>query len=606
MRINTAICDFTTINATGVNMDHQPVIEIAEFPHDNNLWRIDGLGKIFSKLENNNNLLIEVYLRPVNADSNSICNFAKFDDSGGEIPEYNQLQKIPVNIGLIPALRTGSLWFKGRLQDSNAITDILTFQNLDINEDTVEIIDSNCKIKYLNSSGQEKECKLLLQKNFATDAKVPFSCFKIQNENYKNGIIIPVIEVIRFYYACSTKLAHLTFSHPDEISKILYVRDDETDKVIIQLPQQYTDKEAHFLARIVTSDIAFTGYCQIKDSCVALALDTDERLTTLLTTSFPFVGSTNLMVRGIKIVDRFLVTEICSCSVPFPNISIDRNNDNRKGDKETDIPDDEKKDYRREAPTASHQDHSAIQNQHESATCTSTLQFELNINCFPDLIGKKIEKPKKPFNEYKAQKRVINEKMNAIGLGVDLGTSGKTTIAPAAISTFNTSSEKQNRDALAATFDNSVRAIEYLNEEYSDIQATVYVSNSPACEFVPLTDSANKAQWSYLVSKTKTKRKVLIGKIDYEDKTFWLIEIQARKNEHFVTAIINFETNDEMGYLAKLLYVLAEKRGIWDKIPKRSSLQITTLKHTHKDIASFARKISEKVFELTNSSGIEK
>ena len=214
------------------------------------------------------------------------------------------------------------------------------------------------------------------------------------------------------------------------------------------------------------------------------------------------------------------------------------------------------------------------------------------------MIGKKIEKPKKPFNEYKAQKIVINEQMNVTGLGVDLGTWGQTTIVPASISTFNTQSEKQNRDALAATFDNSIRAIEHLNEEYSDIQATICMSSSPACEFVPLTDSAHKAQWSYLVSKTKTRRKVLLGKIEYKDKTFWLIEIQARKSEHFVTAIIYFETNDEMKYLNQLLYVLAKKRGIWDKIPKNCNLQITTLKHTHKDIESYAQKIYTRIYDL--------
>lgn len=90
-------------------MDQQPVIEIAEFPHDNKLWRIDRLGKIFSQLKNNNNLFIEVYLRPVNFHDNSVYNFARFDNSGREIPEYNQLKKIPVNIGLLPILRVGSL-----------------------------------------------------------------------------------------------------------------------------------------------------------------------------------------------------------------------------------------------------------------------------------------------------------------------------------------------------------------------------------------------------------------------------------------------------------------------------------------------------------------
>lgn len=577
-------------------MDQQPVIEIAEFPHDNKLWRIDRLGKIFSQLKNNNNLFIEVYLRPVNFHDNSVYNFARFDNSGREIPEYNQLKKIPVNIGLLPILRVGSLWIKGKLQNNEAVTDIVTLKNIEINANTVEIINSNYKIKYLDSSGREQECKLLLQKNFATDAKVPFSCLKIQNENYKNGIIIPVIEIIRFYYACSTRLAHLTFSNPEEITKISYAIDNETDKVVIKLPQQYTDQEAFILARILTSDIALSGFFQIKNSLIKIGVN--EQPTTLLSTNFPFINSTNLMVRGIKIVDRFLVTEICSCSAPFPDISVDRSNDNRKGDKKTDIPDDKKKEYRREGRTPSLKGNSIIQNQYESVNCVSTLQFNLNINCFSDLIGKKIEKPKKPFNEYKAQKLAINEKINVTSLGVDLGTWSQTTIAPASISTFNTQSEKQNRAALAATFDNSVRAIEHLNEEYSDIKATIYMPSSPACEFVPLTDSAHKAQWSYLVSKTKTRRKVLLGKIEYEDKTFWLIEIQARKSEHFVTAIIYFQAIDETKYLTQLLYVLAKQRGIWDKVPKNSSLQINTLKHTHKDIKNYAQKIHKRILNF--------
>ena len=312
-------------------MDQQPVIEIAEFPHDNKLWRIDGLGKISSQLKNNNNLFIEVYLRPVNFHDNSVYNFARFDSSGREIPEYNQLKKIPVNIGLLPILRVGSLWIKGKLQNNNAVTDIATLKNIEINANTIEIINSNYKIKYLDSSGREQECKLLLQKNFATDAKVPFSCFRIQNENYKNGIIIPVIEIIRFYYACSTRLAHLTFSNPEEITKISYAIDNETDKVVIKLPQQYTDQEAFILARILTSDIALSGFFQIKNSLIKIGFN--KQPTTLLSTNFPFINSTNLMVCGIKIVDRFLVTEICSCSSPFPDISVDRSNDNRKGDK---------------------------------------------------------------------------------------------------------------------------------------------------------------------------------------------------------------------------------------------------------------------------------
>ena len=77
-----------------------------------------------------------------------------------------------------------------------------------------------------------------------------------------------------------------------------------------------------------------------------------------------------------------------------------------------------------------------------------------------------------------------------------------------------------------------------------------------------------------------------------------MIEIQARKSEHFVTAIIYFQAIDETKYLTQLLYVLAKQRGIWDKVPKNSSLQINTLKHTHKDIKNYAQKIHKKILNF--------
>jgi len=87
--------------------------------------------------------------------------------------------------------------------------------------------------------------------------------------------------------------------------------------------------------------------------------------------------------------------EHTDATVAIPDISVDRSNDNRKGDKKTDIPDDKKKEYRREGRTPSLKGNSIIQNQYESVNCVSTLQFNLNINCFSDLIGKKIEKLEK-------------------------------------------------------------------------------------------------------------------------------------------------------------------------------------------------------------------
>ncbi|AAF41597.1 hypothetical protein EWP20_00990 [Neisseria meningitidis] len=50
-------------------MDQQPLLKL---PNSHIIiWRMDGLGKIFSQLKNNDNLFIEAYLRPVNFHSNS-------------------------------------------------------------------------------------------------------------------------------------------------------------------------------------------------------------------------------------------------------------------------------------------------------------------------------------------------------------------------------------------------------------------------------------------------------------------------------------------------------------------------------------------------------
>ena len=262
------------------------------------------------------------------------------------------MKKIPVNIGLLPILRVGSLWIKGKLQNNEAVTDIVTLKNIEINANTVEIINSNYKIKIFRFKRKRARMQTIVaEKILQQMQKYLFLVLKFKMRITKNGIIIPVIEIIRFYYACSTRLAHLTFSNPEEITKISYAIDNETDKVVIKLPQQYTDQEAFILARILTSDIALSGFFQIKNSLIKIGVN--EQPTTLLSTNFPFINSTNLMVRGIKIVDRFLVTEICSCSAPFPDISVDRSNDNRKGDKKTDIPDDKKKEYRREGRTPS-------------------------------------------------------------------------------------------------------------------------------------------------------------------------------------------------------------------------------------------------------------
>lgn len=496
-----------------------------------------------------------------------------------------------MNIGQLPILIVGSIWKNGQLESYNAISQTVSVQNVNITNQNIQFIDSNKKIKYFDRYNQEKDSRLIPFSYFGLDYSKPISCLQIQHDDYIDGIIIPVTEIIRFYYACSTRLAHLAFSSPHEISKIYYSVDEENHKVTLKLPQKYTDNEAFILARILSNETAFAGFEKIRNSLMKLGIN--SKAISFLESQFPFTCLTKLAVRGIKIHDRFFVTEICSCSAPFPNVIVDRDNDGCKANKETDISDEDKQTYQREQPTAEQKDNLAIQSEEESAAYTKPLQFTLNKDCFLDLANKEIEKPEKPFNQYKSSYCIVNIETSAIDLGTDLGTTGCTTIAP---STLNILPEKQHREVLAATFENSVLAIEYLNEHYANIQAIIHLFNNESCDFVPFIAPRNNAQWSYLDSKSKTRRKVLFGKIEYCGKTFWLIEIQARDNEHFVTAILHLDTNNEIDYFANLLHELAKNKGIWGKLVGIQNMK--TFKHTYTDIKSYAKKIYTKIINF--------
>lgn len=89
----------------GVKMAQQSIIEIAEFPHDNRLWRIDYLGAIMPELQCNN-MMIGVVLHPV---------------SDSTIEKFSQY---------------------------NTISKILTLDNLDINREQARFINSNDEINY--------------------------------------------------------------------------------------------------------------------------------------------------------------------------------------------------------------------------------------------------------------------------------------------------------------------------------------------------------------------------------------------------------------------------------------------------------------------------
>ncbi|MFZ1891193.1 MAG: hypothetical protein WAU37_03270, partial [Formosimonas sp.] len=167
------------------------VITIAEFPKDERVWRVDWL----AAAQHNDNVhsenTIEVYLRPVDMPQTKA-------DFGVTIQE--RVCRL-IGVGQLPVLVLGSLWHNGRLMSEHAIKEYRELRNVQINSNTVKLI----------TAGHKHNEQYVINK-FSFDVGgfkngLSANCLAVEYNGDPYGIIIPVAEVLRFYYAPSSDLS---------------------------------------------------------------------------------------------------------------------------------------------------------------------------------------------------------------------------------------------------------------------------------------------------------------------------------------------------------------------------------------------------------------
>jgi hypothetical protein len=158
------------------------------------------------------------------------------------------------------------------------------------------------------------------------------------------GLLIPAIEVVRFYYIISTRLSLATFY--GDIPKLIHEIprfDIETKTVYMAIKRAVTYKEAYLLGRFWSSDVMRRAAEAIHTWVMKSCNNYKDGMST--STFFPFEGQTELTFNGIKVncadgVPRYLCTKIKSCSGLINYKKIDLSKERiAQGDEDESAPD---------------------------------------------------------------------------------------------------------------------------------------------------------------------------------------------------------------------------------------------------------------------------
>ena len=572
-----------------------PVIQIKEFPNDGRVWRIDWFGAVRKNDNVPTEPTIDVYLRPVSVtDKTSIADFG-----------WLNKERIccTIGVGQLPVLTIGSLWKNGKLLDYQVIVPS-NLPNVNIAEDSVRLIEAAHK----DQTGYIINKAAFDIGGFKNGLSA--RCLAIESDGDPYSIIIPVAEVIRFYYAISTNLAKIAFlgSYETNFDQIIGERcgfDSKTKILIIHLRQWLYDNEGWVLGRILRDKNAQQGFFQIHRSLVKQSVGKYHQ--PMPETNFPFQGKTDWAARCLSFTSggkvRTLILELLRCTAPFPfsNLVVIRDNDGRQASPETDLPESNKRPYLRNQRLKSgtskklHSIEEPVQNM-------KRMVIDYVKERFGDLWNKELIKPEKEFCNYRKTDLLFlppSESTTALGTGD--GTSGQSKTTPISIS-INVGKETDiaqkprshsRSEALPATFENMMAAVRYLSENYQDKGVTAKVWPTL---YMPLT-SNRSSQWSYLdtfattTNLVKTPRRVLIAELNIDNMLFWLVEFEQRESESLTAAMIYGASSMKAEEIKKILHLLARSKGIWKNIPPHGRFHIRPMKHSWPSIEEYASSI---------------
>lgn len=570
---------------------------IKEFPSDGRYWRVDWFGAIQPNPKVAREPVLQVIITPFKTPDIKTLTPNKLASASSSLVDYNEQRTIQIGTGQLPMLCIGSIWRNNEFQPQLA-GQVTEFNSLEISERTT---------RTLNASSKEQNQYIIPFSHYRFGKDGFFSkMVAIEHEGDPYGILVPMAELVRFYYAVSTDLADVVFSGDlkHNLHSVLNMEhtwsEPEDQREVIGLRQRFSDEDGWVLARIMNSPEAWAGATAVHDEMLKNRFNGKP---SHIESAFPFTGLTNLTAR-CKLIPtkdakkwRHLVLSLvrCTAAFPFRHLTVYRDNDNR-AEEGKDKPDNEKKPGWAGPRVIQGNTNKDFQSQQAPNKNSAMEVFNLPTDRFGDIAGKEPDKPTKEQCEYTsvavAKPPVPSDQLSSA--------QGDDTDSTTGSGRLNSTYERAK--ALPASFDTFIKAIEHLNT-FEGFSAKIREPDE-LTRYIPLTKPGGCWQWSYLESKTYTRRETITIEGKYKSLEFTLIEFARRNTEKYQMCVLFPINNTTLtkSMIHQLILDLAEERGVWGRTNlKNTNVILATLKHTWTSPEKLLQSILKKVPEIKST-----
>jgi hypothetical protein len=544
---------------------------IEEFPSDDRIWRLEWFGAVERTPAE---ARIEVLLRPGKAGVLRPRDPKQHFDA--------ETRRVKIGVGQLPFLTVGSLWRNKRsLGDSTG--DELKLPEVKINAGTVRLIRAETKLEHGYWAVPPFALKIEVD-------VLPAKCLAIEHGGDPYAILLPVAEAIRFYYAASTDLAHITFSgglqhSPNEIYDVsLTGLLRERNRMVVRLRQWLADDDAWIIGRSLASPVAAAGMARVYDSLVENSVNQRPMFPEC---GLPFEGTTRWKARcktlpgpvpGSK---RFLIFELlrCTASFPFDELEVMRTNDSTRAPVETDLPEGEKRPGWAKVPSKPElSGDEELQSTNSPNASVAVTQIPLAGERFAALAGRRILKTLKEQCRYKASSFVRPAEVDSFGTGEADHAEGPA-VGPLKASLADVA--RQRNKGLPASLEMLETLVEVLNDT-PRVVAELRPA-SPGIAVLPPVKPRRLVQWSYLSFNAKKWRQVAIVDIRFDGRASSFVEFELRPSEKRAAALLCSPTELPVSdyVVGEMLKQLARARGVWANIPRARWVGVEVKRFNH-------------------------
>lgn len=528
-------------------MDDARQYKISTFPDDGNLWRIDWMGGIRLNPHARSEQLITVFLTRLGVSNET----SRIDPlSNKSLTKEHKLADI--GVGLLPLVWIGSVWRNGHFVENNIEYSIGRF---DVNTTQAIFTDLSSTV-----DKNDVPCRVIpaFQYPLGIVAWGRVKNSPLMALPYKNdpmGLLIPAIEVIRFYYIYSSHSARAIFfgKYADLQRKpAVYETGTGVVKILLHWPARQSD--AWLLARYKSSLLMQERAKQIH-KWVQLESINQFASNPSRQSFFPFDGKTNLTAVCRPIVgedgkERFLAVRLKRCTAVMPFTDVELEIEDRPDDPVE--AEDRKPIWGKIWPYGLEDNAKNFNNSKEP----DKTYFPINIGVFEErfaaLDGKKLVVVRKISDKPKASVVVRQSENKKIGVGTSDGTYGESDTAKGNVIVDVTSQEDGSRKT---DLDSFISALAFLRRKTSRTVTTIPVgagSDPYNKEIVSHFQVGNSVhRWTSIGIRRDAEggeklvpRRLIVAEIWHGQKVGYAMEIERKPGKNETISILILTKND--------------------------------------------------------------